>query len=66
MKNLIKFGFLAMAITLSLAACGDGGKPAAGDKNPVDSVNIDSPKTDSLKIDSAKNPVDSANKAEKK
>ncbi|MEE1944632.1 hypothetical protein VRU48_05905 [Pedobacter sp. KR3-3] len=65
MKNLIKFGFMALALSVSLVAC-DFGKPKKGDQNLKDSTAIDSPKVDSLKADTSKNPVDTTKKAEKK
>ena len=63
MKNLFKFGFLALALSVSLTACWD---TETKDKNKQDSLPIDSPKVDTAKIDTAKTPLDTAKNAEKK
>ncbi len=65
MKKVIKFGFMALALGVSLVAC-DFGKPKKGDQNLKDSTSIDSPQVDSLKADTTKNLTDTTKKAEKK
>lgn len=44
MKNAFKFGFLALAISLTVAACG-GGKGEATDSTATDSTMTDSTAT---------------------
>ena len=53
MKNLFKFGFLALAITLSVAACNSEGSGSAKDTVGTDmSVNSDTTiKNDTTMID---------------
>lgn len=55
MKNAFKFGFLALAITLSVSACGGDAKTeSTGDSTVVDSgavSTIDTAATDSLATD---------------
>jgi hypothetical protein len=52
MKNLFKFGFFALAISLSVVAC-TSNKPAeeAVDTTAVDSIIVDSVATDSILVD---------------
>jgi hypothetical protein len=54
MKNLLKFGFFALAISLSVVAC-NSNKPAetAADSVAVDSVAVDTAAVDSTVVDSA-------------
>jgi len=65
MKNAFKFGFLALAVTLSVAACkGSGSTTAADSLKKADSIakadsaakamTADSTKKDSTVVDSAK------------
>ena len=54
MKNAFKFGFLALAISLSVAACNSEKKDAATDSPAVDSPVVDSPAMDSPVVDSPK------------
>lgn len=49
MKNLFKFGFLALAISLSVAACSSNKSEEAA----TDSVAVDSTATDSAAVDTA-------------
>jgi len=53
MKNLFKFGFFALAISLSVVAC-NSNKPAddAADSVAVDSVSIDTTIVDTTIVDS--------------
>ncbi len=50
MKNLFKFGFLAMAISLSVAACGSN----KSESNTADSIDS----TADVKVDSLENKAD--------
>ncbi|WP_207532040.1 hypothetical protein [Desertivirga arenae] len=61
MKNLFKFGFLALAISLSVAACGGSNKSGGeGDSTAVDSAAVDtSLTTDSAAVDTAAATTDS-------
>jgi hypothetical protein len=54
MKNLLKFGFFALAISLSVVAC-NSNKPAetATDSVAVDSAAVDTAAVDSTVVDSA-------------
>jgi len=49
MKNLLKFGFFALAISLSVVAC-NSNKPA---ETATDSVAVDSTAVDSAAVDTA-------------
>jgi len=53
MKNLFKFGFFALAISLSVVAC-NSNKPAeeGADSVAVDSVSIDTTIVDTTVVDS--------------
>ncbi|MGB4776428.1 MAG: hypothetical protein WBP45_14725 [Daejeonella sp.] len=70
MKNLFKFGFLALAISLSVVAC-DSNKKAdsATDSTTVDTAVVadtavvETPKADTTKTDTAK--TDTAKKTNK-
>ncbi len=58
MKNLFKFGFFALAISLSVAACNsnksaDGADSAAMDSMATDSVMVDTMATDTMSADTA-------------
>jgi hypothetical protein len=55
MKNLFKFGFLALAISLSVAACTSEKKADATDSTMTDSsmTTMDTTATDSAAIDTA-------------
>jgi hypothetical protein len=59
MKNLFKFGFVALAISLSVAACssnktGEGADSTAADTTAIDtSLAADTTATDSVATDSA-------------
>jgi ABC-type glycerol-3-phosphate transport system substrate-binding protein len=48
MKNLFKFGFLALALSLGVAACNSEKKEAAADSVAVDSTVVDT----TVKVDS--------------
>ncbi len=68
MKNLFKFGFLALAISLSVAACGGSDKKAdgAGDSTSVDSAAAEaaaSADTAKMEADTAKMAAGNAEKA---
>ncbi|WP_256012457.1 hypothetical protein [Desertivirga xinjiangensis] len=58
MKNLFKFGFVALAISLSVAACssnktGEGSDSTAVDSAAIDtSLTVDTTATDSVATDS--------------
>jgi hypothetical protein len=71
MKNLFKFGFLALALSLSVVACNSEKKADAADSTAIDSANaaVDSANVavDSAKaaVDTAKAAVDSAKAAAK-
>jgi|LauGreDrversion4_2_1035121.scaffolds.fasta_scaffold00006_74 ABC-type glycerol-3-phosphate transport system substrate-binding protein len=53
MKNLFKFGFLALAISLSVAACSSNKtEEAATDSTAVDSTAVDTTAADSTATDS--------------
>jgi hypothetical protein len=53
MKNLFKFGFLALAISLSIVACNsDKATEEATDSVAVDSVAVDTTVVDSTVVDS--------------
>jgi hypothetical protein len=59
MKNLLKFGFFALAISLSVVAC-NSNKPAeevtdsvVTDSVVVDTTAVDSVATDSVAVDTA-------------
>ncbi len=54
MKNLLKFGFFALAISLSVVAC-NSNKPAetAADSVAVDTAAVDSTVVDSAAVDTA-------------
>ena len=54
MKNLFKFGFLALALSLGVAACNSEKKADATDSPAVDSPVVDSPAVDSPAVDSPK------------
>ncbi|MHA4896437.1 hypothetical protein ACXZ1K_16915 [Pedobacter sp. PWIIR3] len=56
MKNAFKFGFLAMAISLSVAACSSEKKAEGTDSTMTDStmMSTDSMSTDSMAMDSSK------------
>ncbi|MFA6276453.1 MULTISPECIES: PG1828 family lipoprotein [Pedobacter] len=62
MKNLFKFGFLALALSLGVAACNSEKKADATDSAAIDSANM---AVDSAKaaVDTAKAAVDSAKAA---
>jgi len=55
MKNLFKFGFLALAISLSVAACTSEKKADATDSTTTDTsmTTMDTTATDSAAIDTA-------------
>ena len=59
MKNLFKFGFLALAISLSVAACSSNKSEEATDSTAVDTavldttVAVDTVVTDTVAADSA-------------
>ncbi|WP_442587277.1 hypothetical protein ACSBL2_14640 [Pedobacter sp. AW31-3R] len=52
MKNLFKFGFLALAISLSVAACGGSDKPADTDSTATDTTltTVDTTVTDTAVV----------------
>lgn len=53
MKNLFKFGFLALAISLSIVACNsDKATEETTDSVAVDSVAVDTTVVDSTVVDS--------------
>lgn len=53
MKNLFKFGFLALAISLSVAACSSNKtEEAATDSTAIDSTAVDTTAADSTATDS--------------
>lgn len=62
MKNLFKFGFLALALSLSVVACNSEKKETGADSAAIDSANaaVDSAKA---AVDTAKAAVDTAKKA---
>lgn len=62
MKNLFKFGFLALALSLSVVACNSEKQETAADSLAVDSANaaVDSAQA---AVDTAKAAVDSAQAA---
>ncbi|MBB2144538.1 hypothetical protein GM921_03505 [Pedobacter sp. LMG 31464] len=68
MKNLFKFGFLALALSLGVAACNSEKKAEATDSTAVDSAaaTVDSAAktvdSAAAKVDSAATKVDSAAK----
>jgi ABC-type enterochelin transport system substrate-binding protein len=54
MKNYFKFGFLALAISLSVAACNSNQtEEAATDSVAVDTVAVDTVAVDSAAVDTA-------------
>jgi hypothetical protein len=54
MKNLFKFGFVALAISLSVAACSSNKSEGASDSTAVDSAAVDtSLATDTAAVDTA-------------
>jgi hypothetical protein len=57
MKNAFKLGFLALALSLSVAACNSEKKAEGADSSAVDSSIVDSA---AAKVDSAAAKVDSA------
>jgi len=59
MKNLIKLSFLTAIISIFVLACTPPAKNGDETKTAIDSPQIDSVKTDSANIDTAKNSVDS-------
>jgi hypothetical protein len=54
MKNLLKFGFFALAISLSVVAC-NSNKPAEGaaDSAAMDSITVDTAAVDTAAVDTA-------------
>ncbi len=56
MKNLFKFGFVALAISLSVAACSQKKSEGSADSSAVDSAAVDTATT----VDTAATTVDSA------
>lgn len=59
MKKLLKFGFFALAISLSVVACNSNKKTdAAADSAKMDSVTVDTAAVDTAAVDTAK--VDTA------
>ena len=60
MKNLFKFGFVALAISLSVAACNSNKTEEASDSTLVDTTSVltDTVATDSVAVDTVA--VDSA------
>lgn len=53
MKNLFKFGFLALAISLSVAACGTNKSENASDTTAVDTAVVDTAVVDTAAVDTA-------------
>jgi hypothetical protein len=54
MKNLFKFGFLALAISLSVAACGGANQSEnAADSTAVDTTAVDTTAVDTAAVDTA-------------
>nr|WP_294893903.1 hypothetical protein [uncultured Pedobacter sp.] len=59
MKNLFKFGFFALAISLSVVACNSNkAKEEAKDSAAVDSITVDTAAVDTVANDSSKVMVD--------
>lgn len=54
MKNAIKFGFLAVVMTLAFAACNGSGSSTSTDSTQTDSARLDSAHVDSAHVDSTK------------
>ncbi len=50
MKNLFKFGFLALALSLTVVACGPRDKAATTDTPAVDTTVVDTTATDTTKV----------------
>ncbi|RZK01699.1 MAG: hypothetical protein EOO43_24040 [Flavobacterium sp.] len=60
MKNLFKFGFLALVLSLSVAACSSEKKADATDSTMTDTTmsTMDTTMTDSSMVDTAAMPAD--------
>ncbi len=54
MKNLLKFGFLALALTLSVAACNSEKKAEGADSTAMDSTAVDTTAVDTTAADTTK------------
>lgn len=59
MKNVFKFGFLALAIATSLTACDFFG--STPQKDPIDTTKIDTSVIDTNKIDTTKKELNKIN-----
>lgn len=63
MKNLLKFGFFALAISLSVVACNSNkATDAAADSAAMDSVKVDTAAVDTAAVDSGMVAVDTTKK----
>lgn len=51
MKNILKFGMLALVLTLGVAACNSEKTAAGNDSTMIDTTNVDTIATDSTIVD---------------